>query len=111
MATAAITVTLTGRLDQATRLTLAHLSQIATIFGIEAAITFDDFDRAERLIKGYIDTTLTCLGIEPACSCTAGRLCPDCAADLALLTGHDINPLDNIAADLHRPTTQTKDIA
>jgi len=110
MATAAVTVNLTGRLDEATRLTLAHLSQIATVFGIEAAITFDDFDRAERLIKGYVDTTLTCLGIEPVCSCTAGRLCPDCAADLAVLTARH-NPLDDIAAGLHRPTHTSRSIA
>ncbi len=62
MATAAITVTLTARVDHATRLTLAHLSQIATVFGIEAAITFDDFDRAERLIRGYVDTHLNMIG-------------------------------------------------
>lgn len=46
----------------ATRRTLARLSQIAAIFGIEAAITFDDFDRAERLIEQYVDTTIALNG-------------------------------------------------
>lgn len=44
------------------RRALLRLSQIATVFGIEAAITFDDFDRAERLIVGYVDTTLALIG-------------------------------------------------